>query len=121
MEPKQVLMEARALIADPIAWVQELSAGVRLGDKVIPAAQLKANCWCAAGAVEEVCDGQGGDYDESCERLDAAADEEFGEELHEIRAPFLPGLHPRSFILVNDHIGHDAILHVFDIAIKRAS
>lgn len=53
MTPREILIAARALIAEPEHWTQRAAARNRLGMPV-GALEPSACCWCAAGALFRV-------------------------------------------------------------------
>ena len=54
MTPHQLLIEARALIADPKHWTQETLARDVHGNELSNPASGRAVCWCAHGAIDKV-------------------------------------------------------------------
>lgn len=107
-ETSQALKDARELISDPINWTQEAFArDVR--DIPVPTWGEHACSWCAIGALRKVC----GNEISYINLL-----------LNEDSPLFL--LHRESharfgvrFIqTVNDRLGHEAVLEVFDAVIE---
>lgn len=103
MKSLQVLEAARALIADPKLWTTGAAARDVAGRRVDPAS-LDAVCWCALGALRAVDP----DIDEGHQA--ARALRASGAKLY-VLAPFL----------VNDNLGHAAVLAMYDDAIDRVA
>jgi hypothetical protein len=103
-----ILRLARARIADPRHWCQQHLAVNALGMALSPNADSAVR-WCAAGAVARVAD-WGGAWDYAGPRLGAAF-----RALH-TAAKALYGV--SEFVTVNDFYGHEAMLRVYDHAIK---
>lgn len=101
---KQILQDARKLISDPSNWTKESNARDRSG-LVVWFDDAKAVCWCANGAIRlQLKDRYNkDDYLKAVEAMTDAAIELYG----------------IGMINVNDILGHQQILNVFDLAIKR--
>lgn len=91
----QKLREAKALISDPKRWCQG-SYGKTADGEITLAKDPKAVAWCAVGACKKV--------GAMSSILLAAADV----------------LCEESDIYVNDTLGHEATLEMFDLAIELA-
>jgi len=98
-----VLLKARKLIAEPAQWTQKYGARNRQGYPV-NCDDDDAVCWCALGAISKCT------YS-----LDIAEDTIAALELTSAR------MFGRTVAGVNDHLGHAAILQVFDAALAKAS
>lgn len=100
--PAQILREARALIEAPERWTTGALAR-HVNDNPIGPREANAACWCALGAVQRfTADGS----DEQVEAVAylqcaAAADGDW-------------------IVYINDHVGHDAVLRMYDRAIALA-
>ena len=100
----EALRQARALIADPARWCQYEGARGRSG-RGVDLLGRSAVAWCALGALERVCWRLGVGLIGPRERLDRAAK-------HVAKREY--GSSPA---LVNDRLGHDAVLRMYDLAI----
>ena len=99
----QVLVKARALINDPKHWTADAFAKAGSGLMVSPRSS-KAVCWCADGAIQRAAWATISDAKERARwTLDDVARAEHG----------------ASYVGVNDELGHEAIIGVFDLAIER--
>ena len=100
MTPQEILIAARAKIADEANWCQENSA---VNSHRIPVHPTNSNAcaWCALGALEAT----------------SPATANLRSLLYEA-AYATHGL--RSVVDVNDTLGHAAVLQVYDVAIKIA-
>lgn len=112
METKEILIEARNLIADPNNWTTDVHARRADGQEVFPISS-DACQWCADGALLKVLNFGGpagsvarppvpGGYTEATEALNRTAAELYGE----------PDL-----VELNDHANHEAVIGMFDEAI----
>jgi hypothetical protein len=105
---KQVLMNARALIADPAHWAWGTLASTASGQSVDPC-HPSATQWCAAGALYRAAYDLVGDRDEA----------------RRIGNKVASTVYPRrwwsgSLPAFNDRRGHAAVLEVFDKALQLA-
>lgn len=99
MKPLEILVKARALISDKSKWTQVYCARDKLG---VPCdVGRNAVSWCAIGALAEITV----DYCEPTSLLNLS------------RASYL--LFNKPLVNVNDELGHEAIMDVYDFAIKR--
>ncbi len=96
-----ILKAARARIADPKRWTQGAAGRDRRGYRTEGRGMRRAVQWCALGAVDAEAAGDGGMYDNAWDALDAAS-------------PFRCGA-----LLVNDELGHEATIAMFDRAIAK--
>lgn len=103
MKIKEVLIAGRKLIEDPARWTQGHLARDAEGNKT---AMINAGVrWCAAGAVCRV-DNQFLDIN-ACTNAWSALNEAARK------------LHKRPVVWVNDELGHEAVLKVYDLAIAN--
>jgi hypothetical protein len=102
----QLLARARALILDESHWTKGAFARPQYDSQfdVAPDSAV-AVCWCAEGAILKFSDYPGEHLTEAQKLLDASADKHFG-------APSAPW--------VNDNLGHEAVIQMFDFAIGAA-
>lgn len=115
-EVRAVIVAARALIADPLDWCQFVPAkrdGVRTDADDPLATQI-----CASSAVEILTEEDRPMRKEVFQTLDGLVVREYAEQ----RWITMYGNRPmeRSFLRlwhVNDHLGHEAVLHIFDLAL----
>ena len=100
LTPQDILIAARAKIADKTNWCQENSA---VNSHRIPVHPTNSNAcaWCALGALEA-----------------ASPPHSYGSNLLYEAAYATHGL--RSVVEVNDALGHAAVLQMYDAAIKLA-
>jgi len=106
MTTVEILEAARDLIANPARWTQGDFARDE-GGVGVNADNGDAVCWCAVGGVRKVAESIGELYEPNI-LLDRASGE----------------LYPESesnVVWVNDRLGHDAVLRVYDRAIELAS
>lgn len=96
MASVEILKAARAKIADPRHWVQNISA-VDADGLEVDASSKSACAWCAIGALES----EGCRLDE-LQLLGDIADKHFG---------------VMGAWTVNDSIGHEAVMRLYDLAI----
>ncbi len=106
-----ILRAARASIASPADWTQRASGRTRAGFLVHPCSPY-AVCRCARGAVRYVV-GRGGDAAVAVGLLNEAARALYPEAVGGT-------VDDEPIVLVNDGLGHDAALAVYDHAIARA-
>jgi len=104
MTTLEVLKDARNLIADKGRWCRGYAALAESGHPV-RAHSDRAVRWCAVGAVRHIV---GDDWDAKSIRSIRQMLNIVSEELHG----------KENLVLVNDHDGHEAVLKVFDEAIK---
>lgn len=106
-ELKAILVAGRAKIANPEDWTQGVLARDSRGVSIAPESP-KACTFCAAGAILSVCP-EGMDtlsrYRHLWKKLDSAALQLYHVYVHD----------------VNDLIGHEAVLRVYDHAINEIS
>jgi hypothetical protein len=112
---RDTLIQARALIADPARWTQHALARDAEGDSHPPThphsifanweglqgTDSRACSWCAIGAIQHVKPSAL----KALKLLNAAA----------------KTLYEANIAHVNDELGHDAVLTVYDHAIKAAA
>lgn len=99
MTPLEMLVKARALISDKSKWTQVYCARDKSG---VPCnIGQNAVSWCAIGALAEI----------TIDRCEVTA------LLRLSRASYL--LFNKPLINVNDELGHEAIMDVYDWAIKQ--
>jgi hypothetical protein len=103
---KQVLINARALIADPARWTQRMYASTASGQKVAWYDPSAAK-WCAVGALYRAAYDLLGDAKEATRIGNAAA------KCIRPRCRFRGGLPA-----MNDTQGHAAVLAAFDEALE---
>ena len=105
---KQVLVNARALIADPEHWTSHALAYTADG-QLVGWHNRAASKWCAVGAIYRAAYDLVGDQKEAIR---------IGNELANSICPrrWLPSALPR----INDRRGHAAVLAVFDKALAAA-
>lgn len=134
MNTKQVLIEARALIADIEHWCQEDYAQDDCGVGLLPNSE-HAYCYCAGGAVYKV---GGAEFDEEGNLIENELTVTASQALHDASAKLFPPTDPTwwaSYVEVNDGgrgvpadapdnvayaQAHANILKVFDAAIEAA-
>lgn len=105
---KELLIEARALIADPKHWTQGAYARDEQGRNVSEHSS-RAVCYCSVGALlcavrTDACYGSGNNYVKARNYLNGAA-----------RA-----LGSSGIMVLNDSSTHEVVLVAFDVAIKGA-
>ena len=113
---RDILMEARALIARPEAWTQ--GTGARDADgEAIGVEHQDAVSWCATGAINAVVYGHAGSLDipPPLQR----ARERAGTVLTDTVRALTLG-HYRETTTYNDATNHGCMVHAFDIAIDDA-
>ena len=103
---KQILINARALIADPAHWRQGMLASAADGGQVDPCIP-SATKWCAVGAIHRAAYDLVGDRDQAAR----------------IARDVAKGICPKRWFLggveaINDFRGHAAVLAVFDKALQ---
>jgi hypothetical protein len=109
MRTRDVLVAARAKIADPAHWTKGYWARRANGFTCIPRDPM-AVCWCVGGAIEACLGGRLG-FDALMEKLEPIATEILG--------PTQPDGSKRRVTFLNDHLGHAAALDLLDRAIAR--
>lgn len=110
---KDLLIAARALIEDPSRWTTHSYAKDRDGHSVAEFSG-QACKWCAAGALSRAIYDCEGKYEfDQTEASNGA-----WSAIH--RASHLRFNH-QSVITVNDQLGHEAVLQVYDDAIARVA
>ncbi len=100
---KELLIKVREKIADKARWTQHtwaLDAAGRPCDEYGPGAV----CWCVRGAINVVCGTSRNAKIDVLMKLCDVAEKMFG---------------GKNVVLVNDTIGHAAVLEVIDAAIKE--
>ena len=105
---KQVLINARALIADPAHWTRCTHARTE-DDHVVDWYDRSATKWCAQGAIYRAAYDLVGDQKEAARIGDGVAN----------------SICPRRWLsrplaILNDARGHAAVLAVFDEAMQAA-
>lgn len=98
---KQLLIEARKVIEDPAHWTTEFVARNKDGASVV-STSLEAVCWCAMGALLKCRKEAFSDYDRATDLLNTVA-------------WTMSGMY---FTELNDSMGHEAVLKMFDMAIE---
>lgn len=93
----ETLVQARDLLSNPARWTQGMLAGDESNNQVA-VNSLDAVCWCAIGACNKVS----GNLSEHPDSLRRAAEE-------------MRGWSPSQ---VNDSVGYEATLEMFDRAIE---
>lgn len=99
MDEKERLIAARELISDPAKWTTGYYARTANG-QCTNSENPDAVCWCAFGALWKVSNSRSN----SANLLETAANHLFHEDV----------------VTVNDVMGHEAILKVYDLAIEYA-
>lgn len=100
----EILIEARALIADKSHWTHEVFANTSNGIPVLPNSH-RATKWCAIGALRKIV----GNY----------LDHSIGSPLYILENASVE-LYNMNVVGVNDDLGHEETLQVYDLAIKSA-
>ena len=105
-ETTRILIRARRRLADPERWTKGTTARDRRGRPVHPSSRAAVR-WCAMGALHAECltASTGDRFEEALRRLAAVI------ELDGWRRP--PGIAD-----LNDGLGHEAVLELFDAAIR---
>jgi hypothetical protein len=104
---KQVLINARALIADPAHWTRSVLACTAAGDNIAWYDPSAAK-WCAVGAIYRATYDLVGDPREATR---------IGKKVARSISPIWCC---RSLMSINDLRGHKAVLAVFDKALAAA-
>jgi hypothetical protein len=110
VDTKQILIEARELISDKVRWTTEIyasdtNAPGTYGRKHQYGNEPGAVCWCAFGAVQKVTGSDSNMRLVNTELvLTRAADELFKDTVTQ----------------VNDRLGHEAVMQMYDRAIELA-
>ena len=116
------LAAARALIADPTHWC--IGACARDQDGVsVASTDEKAVSWCARGALERITYGMVGDgtYDDVNGRITDETRIRTQAEALAVLARVGTDRHcGRKLSIINDSLGHDAIIEMYDIALMRS-
>ncbi|AWI90247.1 hypothetical protein C0214_19495 [Methylobacterium sp. DM1] len=102
MASADILRAARARIEDPKNWTQGFFAKDQ-GGRLVASRDEYAVCWCALGAVIAEADYVEERY--SARFLFEASKKLFDED---------------DVTVVNDYLGHDAVLKIYDAAIAAA-
>ena len=104
MKPSELLIKAKAVIADPKHWTQDVYAKDAEG-QVTKTLSPDAACWCSLGALEKVAHEENtySTHLTAAEYLDVVADE--------------CGYGITDF---NDNSGHGIVMRAWDKAIKLA-
>ena len=105
---KQVLINARALIADPAHWTRRTLARTA-DDHVVDWSERSATKWCAQGAIYRAAYDLVGDQKAATRIGNKAA-----KSIYRTRWLLV------SLPNMNDHQGHAAVLAVFDKALEAA-
>jgi hypothetical protein len=100
---KKLLLNARALIADPAHWTRGVLACTGNGRPVMWH-DREACRWCALGAIQRAASDLLGDEKQSMRVADEVINSWF----------------PRNLSAVNDTQGHAAVLELFDKALATA-
>ncbi len=105
MTPKEILINARALIADPENWIHGELAKNNQGQTVNVSAP-DATCFCTAGALIKACGGYPDDaHHEALSVISSVVGGDYGLRLYEAIYDF------------NDSASHAEVLEAFDRAI----
>ena len=107
MTEKELLCRARGLIADPKHWCRGAFARDDCGVELPPGTD-ESKCWCAVGALAhagEVCGKPGALVVQAAIDLLHAAGVAMGQ---------------RYAYDVNDNLGHESVLRMYDLAIAAA-
>lgn len=102
----EILIEARALIADKSHWTHEVFANTSNGIPVLPNSH-RATKWCAIGALRKIV----GDDSNSLHGIDSP--------IRQLNLVALD-LYQMNIANVNDRLGHQSVLKVYDLAIKTS-
>ncbi len=115
MRIHDVLVAARAKIADPAHWTQGFWARTPNGVTCIPS-DPRAVCWCVGGAIEACLRGVGqtDGFDELMLKLEPIAAEILG-----LATTSRLDDSTRRVTRLNDTLGHAAALELLDRAIAR--
>ena len=105
MKPSELLIKAKAVIADPKHWAQDQYAKDAKGYSTGPA-EPNAVCWCSVGALDKVA------YEENTYKTCLAATEYLAEVSAECGYSGIPDF--------NDNSSHEAVMKAWDKAIKLA-
>lgn len=103
MDAVSILRDARALITDPTNWTVGVDARSKTGRSVAPSSK-RAVCWCAQGAVERVGVVGSDEFRRAFKAMSRAATKMMGG----FTEPFE----------INDTVGYEATLQMFDLAIR---
>jgi len=104
MTTVEILRAAREKISDPSRWTRLTYARDQLGAEV-DADDKSAVCFCSMGAIYSVTSDDFCGQNRAVSLLYNAA--------HEISGS-------RSVVRVNDNLGHEAVVRMFDLAITTA-
>ena len=99
MNKKEVLVQARALIADPRHWTQNAEARNMSGAQVSPH-NVTAEKFCMLGAIRKACGNNGALFNETCE--------------------FARSILDAQLMHVNDSNSHEGMLSELDNVISEA-
>ena len=105
MKPSELLIKAKAVIADPKHWTQDVYAKDAKGHHTGPSTP-DAVCWCSLGALKKVA------HEENANGACFAATEYLAVVSDEFGCSSIPDL--------NDHSSHETVMKVWDKAIKLA-
>lgn len=97
----EILKAARERISDPERWTTRVGARDQAGDATL-VLDPNACKWCALGSIEAETNGPGVLYAEASAALFLGTQNEYG------------------VVGTNDHLGHDAVLAMYDRAIQLA-
>ena len=100
---QDVLRQAKAKIEDPDHWCTGEFALNAYGLPIAPGSNQAAR-WCSIGAIEAILEIPGTDTLRARLKLNRAAFDNFG----------------HGVTIVNDHLGHEAVMRMYDEAIKLA-
>ena len=105
MKPSELLTKAKAVIADPKHWTQDVYAKDAKGYSTGPA-EPNAVCWCSIGAIEKVAHEEG-TYSTrfSATRYLVVVSDKYGYS---------------GITDFNDNSSHEAVMKAWDKAIKLA-
>ena len=105
MKPSELLIKAKAVIADPKHWTQGSYAKVAEGRNVGPA-KPDAVCWCSIGAIDKVA------HEESTYAARFAATRYLAVVSDKYGSSGIPDF--------NDNSSHETVMKAWDKAIKLA-
>ena len=115
--PRDLLAEARTLIASPEAWTQGAAARDAEGEPV-GVEHEDAVSWCATGAINCAMYRHADSLESPAAA--AAGPQPGRDHPHQDRAGRSPSANTRRPTTYNDQTNHGCIVHAFDIAIADA-
>jgi hypothetical protein len=114
MSIRETLTKARALIADPAHWTEGALARKSDGTE-IGWLDPEACCFCGEGAIMKACEASFNGESTNYRAYRAAM-----EFLQLGNVQELAGLPPHMVPTINDDLGHEAVLKLFDKGIELA-